>query len=446
MHRKAGTSKSYKATGLLKKANKMEKAELLTAIEVPKSFTDVLYLTNQGQVPFEVKRLLKQRKLSYAIRPIDKFFRIRERLDLIGTVIIDAKGLDISQQGYLSRIIETLEMNNVGVILLNDRVKMPVKSFSLAPAKSSFSVGGTLETVSTDELWVRISVNLAYRKKSSGIAVKPAIPPKQIQRIYKNKLAEQLSMTGALVDNLSEQLRLAGLVQQDFLPNKLPKSNKIRWAATFLPAEWVSGDIYDVIRIDEKHIGFYVADVVGHGIPAALLTIFLKQALIMRETIENEYRIFSPGEVMKNLNTHMAEQRLSGYQFATCCYCLLDIETMQLTYARAGHPYPILIRPDEQPQQLEIRGSLLGIFAQAEYTQQTIQLQPGDKFLLYSDGAEPFISALDDTTGFHISEKFCQIKDLPVVEMMDKFNTLAQNQKIDPSEVDDITAVAFEVL
>ena len=424
----------------------MEKAQLRSAIELPKKFTDILYLTNKDQMPPEIKRLLKQRKLSFSIRPIGTFFRIRDRLDLIGTVIIDTEDLDVSQEGYLSRIIETLEMSNIGVILLNDREKTPVKSFSLAPAKSSFTMGGTTEEVSIDELWVRVSVNLAYRKKSSGMAVKPGVPPKQVQRIYKNKLAEQLSMTGAMVDNLSEQLRLAGLVQQDFMPNKLPNTAAIRWAAAFLPAEWVSGDIYDVVRIDEHYIGFYVADVVGHGIPAALLTIFLKQALVMRETLESNYHIFSPAEVMKNLNAHMAEQKLSGYQFATCCYCLLNIETLQLTYARAGHPYPILIRPDEQLQQLEIRGSLLGIFAQAEYAQETIQLQTGDKLLLYSDGAGPFIGTLDDPTNFNYSENFYKIKDLPVVEMMDKFNTLAQNQEIDPSEVDDITAVALEVL
>jgi hypothetical protein len=424
----------------------MEKAELLRAIELPKSFTDVIYLANLGQMPAEIKRLLKQRKLSFSVLPIDGFSQIRERLDLIGTVIIDAQDMDTSQEQKLSQIIESLEMENIGVILLTSRVETPVKSFSLTPAKTSFSMTSTMESVSIDELWVRISVNLAYRKKSSGIAVKPAVPPKQMQRIYKNKLAEQLCMTGALVDNLAEQLRLAGLVQQDFLPTQLPNSDEVRWATAFLPAEWVSGDIYNIVRIDEQHVGFYVADVVGHGMPAALLTIFLKQALVMRETIENNYHIFSPAEVMKNLNVRMAKQKLSGYQFATCCYCLLNIKTLQLTYARAGHPYPILIRPKEQPQQLEIRGSLLGIFGQAEYTQETIQLQPGDKFLLYSDGAEPFIGDFDDQSGFGFSEKVYEIKDLPITEMMDKFNTLAQNQDIDPSDVDDVTAVAFEVL
>jgi len=424
----------------------MEQAELLRAIELPESFTDVLYLTNQGEMPFDIKRLLKQRKLSSSVLPIDGFSQIRGRLDLIGTVIIDTKDLDKSEQQKLARIIESLEMENIGVILLNNRTESRIKSFSLAPAQSSFSMAGTRESVSIDELWVRISVNLAYRKKSTSLAVKPALPPRQVQGIYKNKLAQQLTTTGALVDNLSEQLRLAGLVQQDFLPTKLPNTGEVQWATIFQPAEWVSGDFYNIVRIDEQHIGFYVADVVGHGMPAALLTIFVEQALVMRETIGSNYRIFSPAEVMKALNVRMAEQKLSGYQFATCCYCVLNIKTLQLTYARAGHPYPILIRPQEQPQQLEIQGPLLGIFEQSEYIQQTVQLQCGDKLLLYSDGAEPFIGSFDELTGFNLSEEVSEIRDLPVVEMMDRFNTLAQHKKIDPSEIDDTTVVGLEIL
>jgi len=423
----------------------MLKTELLSAIELQKSFIDVLYLTNQKQMPTEIKRLLKERNLSHKILRVDKFAEIRNMLGLVGTVIVDAKDSDSGEQQKLARIIETLEMENIGVILITDRVKIPVKSFSLAPVKSSFTMSGTTEAVSVDELWTRVSVNLAYRKKSEGMAVKPAIPPKQIQTIYKNKLAEQLSMTGALVDNLTEQLRLAGLVQQDFLPTQLPNTDRIKWATVFLPAEWVSGDIYNSVRIDEKHIGFYVADVVGHGMPAALLTIFLKQALVMRATVENTYHIYSPAEVMKNLNKRMAMQKLSGYQFATCCYCLLNIETLELTYARAGHPYPVFIRPGQEPKQLEVRGSLLGVFKDADYAEDKIQLQKGDKIILYSDGAEPFIGNFDDLTGFHFCKEFCDIKDLNIVEMMDKLNTLAQNQIIDPAEVDDMTTIGFEV-
>jgi hypothetical protein len=423
----------------------MVQSGLLSAIELQKHFTDVLYLTNEKQMPQEIKHLLKERNLSYKLLRIDKFGEARDKLGLVGTVIVDAVDSEAAQQQKLARIIETLEMENIGVILITDRVKVPVKSFSLAPVKSSFSMGGMTEAVSIDELWTRVSVNLAYRKKSDGIAVKPAIPPKQIQTIYKNKLAEQLSMTGALVDNLTEQLRLAGLVQQDFLPTQLPNTERIKWASVFLPAEWVSGDIYNAVRIDEKHLGFYVADVVGHGMPAALLTIFLKQALVMRTTVDNAYHIFSPAEVMKNLNKKMATQKLSGYQFATCCYCLLNTETLEMTFARAGHPYPILLRRGEKPKQLEVRGSLLGVFKEAEYSEDKVQLQPSDKILLYSDGAEPFIGNYDDLTGFHFMKEFLELKDLQIVEMMDRFNMMAQNQNIDPSEVDDITALGLEV-
>ena len=424
----------------------MVMTELLSAIELQRSFTDVLFLTNEKQMPQEIKRLLKERNLSHRILRVDKFAEVRDKLAMVGTVIVDAKDSDEREQQKLARIIETLEMENIGVILITDRVKVPVKSFSLAPVKSSFTMSGTTEAISVDELWTRVSVNLAYRKQSEGMAVKPAIPPKQIQTIYKNKLAEQLSMTGALVDNLTEQLRLAGLVQQDFLPTQLPHTPNVKWASVFLPAEWVSGDIYNVVRIDEKHIGFYVADVVGHGMPAALLTIFLKQALVMRATVDDACQIFSPAEVMKNLNNRMSMQKLSGYQFATCCYCLLNIETLELTYARAGHPYPVFLRPGESPKQLEVRGSLLGVFKDADYAEDKIQLQPGDKILLYSDGAEPIIGNFDDLTGFHFTKEFSEIKDLSIVEMMDRFNMLAQNQSVEPAEVDDITAAGFEIL
>jgi sigma-B regulation protein RsbU (phosphoserine phosphatase) len=253
-------------------------------------------------------------------------------------------------------------------------------------------------------------------------------------------------MTGILVDNLAEQLRMAGLVQRDFLPTRLPDSDKIQWATIFLPAEWVSGDIYDVMRIDEQHIGFYVADAIGHSMPAALLTIFLKQALVMKETFKNNYHIFAPAEVMKNLNMRMASQKFSGYQFATCCYCLLNTNTFELTYARAGHPYPILLRPGRQPQQLEARGSLLGIFQETEYNQMTVQLQSGDKLILYSDGAEPFMGSPDEQRGFSLGEEFSEIANLPIVEMMDRFNSLIQSKRINPVEIDDITALGLEIL
>lgn len=407
----------------------MAKAVLTSSLETLKTFTDVLYLTDQEHLPRGIEGLLKDRKLSFVAISIDDFFHIRDRVDLIGTVLIETASLGVAQQQKLATAIEFLEMKNVGTILLNSGAETAVEDLDM------------------DELWMRISVNLAYRKRSSGMIVKPAGLITQDQSTQQNnRLAAQLEATGTLVDNLTEQLRLAGFVQRDFLPTQLPNSPEVHWAATFLPAEWVSGDIYDVARIDEQHVGFYVADAVGHSMPAALLTMFLKQALVMRETVGSNYRIFSPAEIMRDLNVRMTAQKLSGYQFATCCYCLLNLKTLQLTYARAGHPYPVVIRPGESPGQLEIRGSLLGIFDKAEYVQETIQLRSGDKVFLYSDGAEPFIGGFDEATGFKFNDEFLKLCELPIIEMMDGLNTLAQNHRADPSEVDDITAVGLEIL
>jgi sigma-B regulation protein RsbU (phosphoserine phosphatase) len=250
----------------------------------------------------------------------------------------------------------------------------------------------------------------------------------------------------AYASDLKEQLQMAGLVQRDFLPKKLPDSEKLRFKTIFLPAEWVSGDIYDVARLDEEHIGFYVADVVGHGMPAALLTIFLKQAIVMRQTTKNTYRIFQPSEVMKNLNLRLTEQKFSGQKFITCCYCLLNINTLNLTYARAGHPYPILIRKNSPPQRLESQGSLLGIFEESEFPQQSLQLQPDDKLLLYSDGAEPYIGTLEQDTDFRFNSDFCNMLNLPIAEMVEKLENKINYNPLDSNLLDDITAVALQVL
>jgi serine phosphatase RsbU (regulator of sigma subunit) len=422
----------------------MEKLESHSFLDLNESFIDVLYITSRGQMPLEIKRLLEQKKVSCHVLPINRFHEVRDRFDLIGTVIIDMEGTNCSEQ--LVQIIESLETKHIGVILLSDKDKLPVESSSMSPSTISLPKSETSEVSSLDELWVRISANLKHREKSSTPAAKPATSSRRIQTTYKNKLAEQIDTARTLIENLAEQLRLAGLVQKDFLPTKLPQTDRIRWATIFLPAEWVSGDIFDIVRVDEEHIGFYLADVVGHGMPAALLTIFLKQALVMRQTVENNYRVFSPSEVVRNLNIRMAAQKLSGYQFATCCYCLLNIKTLELTFARAGHPYPILIRAGKPLEQLEIRGSLLGVFEQTEFPQRTIQLKPGDKLLLYSDGADSLIGNFNNRLGFCFTKEFQEIKHMPITQLLDVFGSHIRNQEVEQIEIDDITMVGLEIL
>lgn len=410
------------------------------------AFTDVVYLSDKPEMPAEIRRLFRHKKVSSCLLPLDRYDQIRTRPDLVGTVLVDAEGLDIAQDQRLGRIIESLERDNLSILLLTQRIRRPVRSFSLISSEGSFSMSNTVGSISPDDLWARICINLSDRKnENSGIAAKAPAPVSLTERLRQSHPADQPQPEGAFVDGLKEQLRLAGLVQRDFLPAQLPNSAEVRWAATFQPAEWVSGDIYDIARIDEQHIGFYVADAVGHSVPAALLTIFVKQALQMRQTTGNSYRIFTPAEVVKNLNQRMTGQKLSGHQFVTCCYCLLNVKTRQLTLARAGHPYPILLRQGEPPRQLEARGSLLGIFENAEFTQEFVQLQPGDRLLLYSDGAESLIGRLHDKEGFRYTEEFLALTEASITEIVDRLTEMAAHREVKPAELDDLTIIGLQL-
>lgn len=416
------------------------------SMTAPEGFIDVVYLSDKPHIPAEIRRLFRHKKLTYQMLRLDQYNEMRARSNRIGTVLVDAEGGDLAQDQRLGRILQALERDNLGIVLLTQRVRKPVRSFSLVSSESSFSMANSLDMISMDDLWASISVNLAQRKhQNSGIATKPPGPTSLAERLWEKQPVDPSEAHGAFVDNVKEQLRLAGLLQRDFLPAQLPNSDDLQWVVTFLPAEWVSGDIYDVARIDEQHIGFYVADAVGHSMPAALLTMFIKQALVMRQTIDKNYRIFSPAEVVKNLNVKMAGQKLSGYQFATCCYCLLNVKSRQVTFARAGHPYPILLREGEPPRQLEARGSLLGIFENAQFLQETVQLQKGDRLLLYSDGAEDLVGRLHDKSGFQFTEEMLSLVDRPITEIVDRLTELARNREVDPAEVDDLTLLGLEI-
>src|SRR3954451_1187513 len=161
---------------------------------------------------------------------------------------------------------------------------------------------------------------------------------------------------------LDEELRLAARIQQDFLPKMLPQIGNVHFHTLFRPAGYVSGDLYDVMRLDEHHVGFYMADALGHGMPAALLTMFIKNALVTKEITPTGYRLLPPGQTMARLNDALVSQNLSYATFATAVYGVINTQTLQLSFSRGGHPSPILLRGDDTMQNLPGGdGSLLGI-------------------------------------------------------------------------------------
>lgn len=190
------------------------------------------------------------------------------------------------------------------------------------------------------------------------------------------------------IARFDEELRLAARLQQDFLPKTLPQVGNVHFHTLFRPAGYVSGDLYDVMRLDEHNVGFYMADAVGHGMPAALLTMFIKNALVTKQITVDGYRLLSPAETMSQLNQSMIEQNLSAATFATAIYGTVDVKNLTVTFSRGGHPHPMLMRADGSVDSLESDGGLLGVFPDEQFEQKVVQLEHGDRLFVYSDGVE----------------------------------------------------------
>jgi len=203
-------------------------------------------------------------------------------------------------------------------------------------------------------------------------------------RAHQGGLADQIG-------RIDEELRLAAQLQQEFLPTEIPHIDGVGFRVLWRPAGYVSGDIYGVTRLDETHVGFFLADAVGHGVPAALMTVFIKQSLDFKHidpANPRGYRIVGPGEALAQLNRDMVNQQNGKVRFATACCGVVDTAARKVTLARAGHPFPIVLRADGTSQTIEADGGLLGVFEEEVFEQQTVALSAGDRLLLYSDGFE----------------------------------------------------------
>ena len=169
-------------------------------------------------------------------------------------------------------------------------------------------------------------------------------------------------------------------IQRKLLPEALPQVDGCEIAASWQPAAGVGGDCYDAIPFGPSRIGLSIADVVGKGIPAALLMSNLQATLRAFAT-----GLAQPADVCQQANRvlcgHIAEGR-----FISFFYCVADTEEGTLTYTNAGHYPPILVRADGRVERLATGGPVLGIFGDAVYEQAQVAIESGDRLVLFTDG------------------------------------------------------------
>jgi sigma-B regulation protein RsbU (phosphoserine phosphatase) len=279
------------------------------------------------------------------------------------------------------------------------------------------------------ELLAQVQVFLRIKEGHERLSEKSA----EVNRI--NKRLQQA------YQQIDQELELARRIQQSFLPQSLPEVPEVRFAVRYQPCGRVGGDFYDIFRLDEKHLGFYIADAMGHGVPASLLTIFVKKGVRAKEIFGQQYRLVPPGEVLQRLNADLIEQDLSENPFITMVYALFNFRERSLTFARSGHPYPLYLPHDGEPRTWQVEGSLLGVF-DTVYPMQTHQLRPGDKVLLYTDGMDAAAFEKQPVGNASLLAAAARYRHLSIQELVDR---LAQELFTQTRQNDDLTLLGLEM-
>jgi len=259
------------------------------------------------------------------------------------------------------------------------------------------------------------------------------------------------------MERISQELALASTIQRELIPREMPEIDGIEFGVLFRPAGFVSGDIYNIQQIDDRHVGFFLADAVGHGVPAALLTMIISRSLNIRGGTTGG-KILSPSDALARLNDDLCDVGDGNPRFATAVYGILDTQSGFIRIANAGHPSPIRIGQGEN-YDIEAGGPLLGVFHDASFPEETFELAPGDTLLIYSDGFEmAFPEKADAVTSGGTNKKNAAMAYLehllPIGRWMDRGQkTLAcaltdLEDKLDVAtgslhQADDVTALAI---
>jgi sigma-B regulation protein RsbU (phosphoserine phosphatase) len=210
---------------------------------------------------------------------------------------------------------------------------------------------------------------------------------------HNTELQQSVERGAARLEIQDQELQRAREIQQSLLPRVIPQLRGFEVSGAWLPARFVSGDYYDVLRLGSHRLGICIADVAGKGVSAALLMANV-QAAVRAFANDSE----SPARLCSKVNSLLHENIATG-KFVTFLYGILDAETRTFQYCNAGHLYPILVS-GSSVQTLEQGGAVLGVFPDWQYEDSTVELRTGDRLLLFTDG----ITEASDADGKEFEE------------------------------------------
>lgn len=272
-------------------------------------------------------------------------------------------------------------------------------------------------------------------KPFSPAVVKARVHTHLVLREAREQLARQLLF-------INNELEMAREIQLSILPQEIPRIKGLEITARYLPMSSVAGDFYDFIVEDEKHVGILVADVSGHGLAAALIASMLQVALVAQCAHASD-----PARVLAGL--HEALRGKFQHHYVTAVYVFVDMEKKCMSYAGAGHPPLLLWRAStESASELVENGLPLGLLPHATYSVGQIQVEPGDKAVLYTDGIVETESPAKQEFGIDLFKGFLQSNHILRADrfadsLLDELSNWSEHPK-GQGQRDDITFLTID--
>ena len=246
-------------------------------------------------------------------------------------------------------------------------------------------------------------------------------------------------------DKLNHDLQIARKMQYSLLP-KTFNNDKAALAYAYIPSEMIGGDFFDAFYIDPSHIGIYIADVSGHGVPASMLTMFLRQSINKDE--------LSPAQVLKKLYRKYSDTHFGEEIYITMFYAVIDVENHRITYANAGHhTIPMVFNQDnEEVTYLNASGIPISNWVQeTEYENNVRALKAGDRLLFLTDGVTEVSNVSGEQYGDErlkdlvLKNKEKPIKDLKDLLLRDLRVFQEGSESKQDAFADDVTALFLEI-
>lgn len=256
---------------------------------------------------------------------------------------------------------------------------------------------------------------------------------------------EELSRKQA---RLEEDLTAAAHIQRALLPSSRLKLPSLATTWQFVPAQAIGGDMFNAVGLDDSHIAIYIFDVSGHGVPSAMVSVCVTQSLSVAAGIVvtgtgDHPRVSSPATVLQALGREYPFERFGKY--FTISYLVLDVRTGLLRYSSAAHPSPLLLHVDGTIRPLEEGGPILGLDVHDRFDEGVLELQPGDRLLLYTDGIVEHTNPRGEPFGqTRIEELLCRTRSQSLARLGNEFLDAVLGFGAGVPPADDVSLLALE--